>query len=106
MYLQEPFASISALSCPGARILVDNLTVSLIALFLIGPHQNPHTLKDQNEPRVRLQNLPMIYRVLLLQSTNEPIATTGWLPLPSGKKPGRPSEVLEYFEIQKTDSHD
>jgi hypothetical protein len=106
MYLQEPFASIHALGCPGARILVDNLTVSLIALFFIGPHQNPHTLKDQNEPRVRLQNLPMIYHVLLLQSTSEPIATTGWLPLPSGKKPGRPSKVLEYFEMQKTDSHD
>jgi hypothetical protein len=50
--------------------------------------------------------LPMIERVLLLQSISEPIATTSWLSLPSGKKPGRPSKVLEYFEMQKTDSHD
>jgi hypothetical protein len=50
--------------------------------------------------------LSMIKLVLLLHATGEPIATTGWLPLPSGKKPGRPSEVMEYFEMQKTDSHD
>jgi len=106
MYLKEPFVSIHVLGCPGTQILVGNLAVSLLALFLKGPHQNPHTLKDQNEPRVRLQSLPMIERVLLLQSTGKPIATTGWLPLPSGKKPGRPSKVLEYFEMQKTDSHD
>ena len=106
MYLQKPFAFIRVLDCPATRILVDNLAGSLLTLFLIGPHQNPHTLKDQNEPRVRLQNLPMIERVLLLQSISEPIATTSWLSLPSGKKPGRPSKVLEYFEMQKTDSHD
>ena len=106
MYLQEPFASIRVLGCLGAQIHVGNILVNLLALFLKGPHQNPHILKDQNAPKVRLQSLSMIKLVLLLHSTGEPIATTGWHPLPSGKKPGRPSEVLEYFEMQKTNSHD
>ena len=106
MYLQEPFESIRVLSCLGTRIRVGNLAVILLALFWKGPHQNPHILKDQNAPRVHLQSLSMIKLVLLLHATGEPIATTGWLPLPSGKKPGRPSKVLEYFEMQKTDSHD
>jgi hypothetical protein len=48
----------------------------------------------------------MIERILLLQSTYESIATTGWPPLPSGRKPERPFEFLEYSEIKKTDSHD
>ena len=105
MYLQEPFASIRVLGCPDAQIRVDNLVVNLFALFRKDSHQNPHILKDQNAPRVLLQSLPMIKLFLLLQSIVEPIATTGWLPLPNGKKPGRPSVVLECFEMKKINSH-